>query len=192
PRGGSRAPPVRGGDLRRLNRSPLKYLLVELPGRGFGFCSQLALQRGDAHLILLESGAAPTLRGIEVHQRPMHGLLQRIEGQQPYSGLNPAFGLATARLLGQQLAENLQRKLPQSLALYGEPLLERRLVHVEAFDEIAAVQARGLLQGAGGTFDKQALEGGYIDIHRGWIECNGPASGHQDWRSGGRQCFVED
>ena len=122
----------------------------------------------------------------------MHGLLQRIEGQQPYGGLNPAFGLATARLLGQQLAENLQRQLPQSLALYGDPLLERRLVHIEAFDEVAAVQVRGLLQGVGGAFGKQALEGGYVDVHRGWIECNGPAPGHQDWRSGGRQCLVEN
>ena len=62
-------------DRSRLGGPPLENVLVELLRFRLRLGAQLALQRGDARLVLLECGAPAPLAGIEPHQRAMHALL---------------------------------------------------------------------------------------------------------------------
>ena len=72
---------------------------------------------------------------------------------------------AALRLLGQQPRQGLQRHLPQPLPLGDEPLLEQRLVHGEAQQQVAAVELGGLLQRLGSPLGDPLFEGHHVDLH---------------------------
>ena len=76
------------GRSRWRNQRGLKDLLVEPLRRRLRFDAQLALQHGDADLVLPQRRAAPPLPRIQPHQRPVHRLLQRVEPEQSASRLN--------------------------------------------------------------------------------------------------------
>ena len=134
--------------LHHLGRAP-KQFLIELPRLRLGLGPQLPLQHADAHLVLLERGSPPPLAGIEPHERAVHRLLQGIQPEQPHRRLNRALRARGLALLGQQPRQGLQRHLPQPLPLGDEPLLEQRLVHGEAQQQVPAVQLGRLLQRLG-------------------------------------------
>jgi hypothetical protein len=83
----------------------------------------------------------------------VHGLLEGIEGKESEGGTDRGFGRAGRTLVREQPGHGLERELPQPLPLEGEPLLERRLRHAEAGQEVALVEgdrARRMVGVAGG------------------------------------------
>ena len=77
---------------------PAKDLLVERLGLGFGLGVELALEGGDAHLVLAQGGAAAAELRVEAHERSVHGLLERIESQEPEGRLHGGLGGAGGAL----------------------------------------------------------------------------------------------
>ena len=158
--------------LLHLGRAPEQFL-IELPRLRLGLCPQLPLQRADAHLVLLERGSPPPLADIEPHERAVHGLLQGIQPEQPHRRLNGVLRGRGLALLGQQPRQGLQRHLPQPLPLGDEPLLEQRLVHREAQQQVPAVQLGRLLQRLGSPLGHPLFERHHVDLHPEGIQRQG-------------------
>ena len=74
---------------------------------------------------------------VQTHQGPTHRLLQRVERQQSDSGVNRAVVVRIVPLMREERREGTPRELPEALAFSEEPLLERRLRHAEALEEVA-------------------------------------------------------
>ncbi len=102
-------------------------VLVEGLRLGLGLRPELPLERCDAELILAERRPTPPRLGIKSHQRPVSGLLQRVQHQQPQRGLDGGLGRPRGPLVSQQPPEALQGLLPEPLSLPEKPALERRL-----------------------------------------------------------------
>ena len=152
---------------------PAQDFLVERLGLGFGLGVQLALEGGDAHLVLAQGGAPPPELGIETHERSVHGLLERIEGEEPEGRLHGGLRRAGGALLGQEPGEGSQGQLVQALALAQQPFLERGLVQGEPREEVALVEGRGLLQRLDRPRLRALLEDQRIDGDHGRVEGDG-------------------
>ena len=95
---GSRRRVARGGEPPEVSRlgghrddgSPAEDLLVELLGLLLRLDSKLALQDSHAELVLLEGRPAAAELGVEAHERAVHRLLERVEGDQPQRRLEGA------------------------------------------------------------------------------------------------------
>ena len=70
-------------------------------------------------------------------------------------------------------SQGLQGHLPQPLPLGDEPLLEERLVHIEAQEQVAAVELGGVLQRLRSSLGDPPFEGHHVDLHRGGVEGQG-------------------
>lgn len=100
----------------------------------------------------------------------MHGLLERIEGEEPEGGLYRGVHLPGLALLREEPGQDLERQLPQPLALGQEPFLEGRGVHGKAREQVAAVERRRLGKRCGRRLGGQALELRDIDVHSTRVE----------------------
>jgi hypothetical protein len=100
-----------------------------------------------------------------VHERAVHALLQGIQPEQPHRRLDCALRARRLALLRQQPRQGRQGHLPQPLSLGDEPLLEQRLVHGEAEQQVAAVQLGRLLQRLGRPLRHPPFEGHHVDLH---------------------------
>ena len=158
------------GRRRRARQSLAEDVLVERLRLGLGLHAQLLLECAHALLILPERRAPPPLLGVKPHQRPVRRLLQRVQRQQFERGLHRCLCGPRLSLMRQQLRQPLQRQLPQPLPLGDEPLLEQRLVHGEAGEQVALVERGGLLQRLGRALGHQPLEGRDVDIDHGAIQ----------------------
>jgi hypothetical protein len=112
----------------RPGRAASQNLLVQLLGVGLRPHAELPLEPLHAVLVLTKRGRAPTMVGVETHERPVHRLLQRVEAEQLEGRLHRRVGLALS-LVCQQPGQGLHCELPQPLLLSDQPLLEGRLVH---------------------------------------------------------------
>ena len=65
--------------------------MVEGLGLVLGLGVELALEGGDAELVLAQGGAAPAELRVEAHQRAVDGLLEGIEGEQLLRGAHGPF-----------------------------------------------------------------------------------------------------
>jgi len=140
-----------------------QQLPIERAGRFVGLCSQLALQRLHALLVLTERRGPAALPRVEAHQGAMNGLLQRVQRQQPQGRLHRRLEVVRAHVMRQQLGERLERELAEPLALHRAPFLEHRLVDVETVQQIASIQrGRSLQRGRLFTVRRQ-LELGGVD-----------------------------
>ena len=81
-----------------------------------GSASQLALERRHTDLVLAESGPAPAELRVQAHERPVHRLLEGIEGHQPQSGLHGLVERAGVPLLGEEPRQRVLGELAQPLA----------------------------------------------------------------------------
>jgi hypothetical protein len=73
----------------------------------------------------------------------VHGLLERVERDQPQRRAKGRPGCSRPALLREQPREGLQRQLPQPLALGHEPVLEQGPAEGEALQELAPVEVDG-------------------------------------------------
>lgn len=97
---------------RAAERRSAEDALIEVARLRLGLCAELALERGDARLVLAERRRpAPTPR-VETHERAVRGLLQRIEREQPERGLDRPLVVALPAPVGQQPRLDLNGQLP--------------------------------------------------------------------------------
>ncbi len=183
-RGRRHGPLPRRGTLVDGRGLPAQDLLVERLRLRFRLGVELALESGDADLVLVQGGAAAPELGVETHERAVHGLVERIERQDPESRLHGGLGRTDDALLGEELGKGAQGKLVQALALAQQPLLERRLVQGESGEEVALVESGGLLQRLEGASLHVLLEGQSIDGDRRRIEGDGLRVGAQNVYAG--------
>src|SRR5262245_3923689 len=100
---------------------------------------------------------------IKTHQRSMHRLLKWVEGQETDGGLYGALRRRALGLVGEQPSERLEGELSEPLALSQEPLLERRFVDAEPFEQLALVKSRGPFERLCRALGYQRLEREDID-----------------------------
>ena len=154
--------------------------LVQGLGLGLGLGPELALERGDAELILAEGGGAATELLVESHQCPVHGLLERVERQELHRRVHGGLHVAALPLMGEQLGERLHGELSQSLPLAEEPFLEGWLREGEAGEEVAVIESRGPGERCGNRRLDVLFEGLSVDRHRGGVKGDGLPVGTQD------------
>ena len=130
---------------RRVRWTLAKDLLIELFALRLRLDAELTLENADTDLVLAEGRRPPAQLDVEPHHRAMGRLLQGVEGEEPQPRLQRRLHRARGALVLEQLRQRLERDLAQTLALREEPLLERRLVKGEAFQELAAVEGGGTL-----------------------------------------------
>ena len=113
--------------------APAQDLLVEGLRLRFGLGPELPLERRSRRA---DTGAGPRRAvrccGVEPHQRPVNGLLQRVEREESQRGLDGRLGRARDRCWARSRARASRASLAQALALGQEPVLERRLLDREA------------------------------------------------------------
>jgi hypothetical protein len=142
-------------------------------------------RNGAAQLVLAEGAPAPAGLGVQLHERSIDLLTQRIDAEQPQPHLDRRLGRALAHVMAEQLRQRLQHELPQPLSLGQQPLLEWRLLDGQSREEISPIQRHGPLERVHRPAGRVALEGRHVDVD------GGPVQGHrgpiQDERRGIRR-----
>ena len=141
-------------------------LLIERLGLGLGLDAQLALEDLDALLILPERGGPAPELPVQPHQRPVHGLLQRVEREQAKRRLHCGCGGAARALVSKPPRERFERQFAQPLSLRHEPVLEDRLGHAEPRQQVAAIEPDRLLKGRRRSLADGAFEGSGVRLDR--------------------------
>src|SRR5262249_61976604 len=72
-----------------------------------------------------------------------------------------------------------------------EPILEGGLGHADAFEQVALVEGRGLLEGRGRARGAESLEGVGIHVDGGRVEGEGVVVDQEDGRQRTRQRLAE-
>ena len=105
----------------------------------------------------------------------MDRLLQGVEGEEPERRLQRRLRRPRRALVTEELRQRFQRQLAKSVALREEPLLERRLLEREAFEELAAIEGRGTFEGGRRALGDLALELDDVHVDGGRVQGNGLA-----------------
>ena len=97
------------------------------------FASRILIERlsGVAHL------------AVEPHEATVHVLLDRIDGQEPQSGLHRRLAFSMPLLVSQKLVQALDGQGIEPPAFADQPLLEWALVEIKTLQELAPVEREG-------------------------------------------------
>ena len=131
-----------------------------------------------ACLILLERQRPFTLAIIEPHERPVGGLPQGIEREQPPGRGNRRLAIPD-RLVVEQFGEPLAGALVEALALITQPVLEGRVVDADTVEEISSVELSCPFERRGRPVVDQPLELGHVHVECVGIEQHGIALGNK-------------
>jgi hypothetical protein len=82
----------------------------------------------------------------------------------------------------ERFRERFERQLAKPLALGEDPLLERRFLKAESFEELAAVQRGGPFERGRRARGHVALELHHVDVHVARIEAHGLAIHEEEGR----------
>jgi hypothetical protein len=122
-------------------------LLVERGRLSGGFDAQLFFENAAARLILRERGGALTRAGEGRHTLTMRLFAPRVEGEQAGGGFERGGIVRAADLDFSKAVQGLQGEFAQAGAFGQHPIFEvGRVADVEAFEEVAAVEAQGICQ----------------------------------------------
>jgi hypothetical protein len=117
----------------------------------------------------------------------MRRFIERILGQQ-----SPRRGDGfVAGLLLKEGPECLAGAVSKSLPFYSEPLLERRIAHVQAIEQITPVEFGGCRKGPGRGFFDQTVEAHGVNLDGVRINANRITLGNQRRRIEIRQRLTE-
>ena len=167
PRGRGRV----GGERRRGARPhATEDVLVEELGLHVGLDPQLPLERRHAHLVLAERGAPAAQVGVQPHERPVDGFLERIEREETQGRVHRGVQRPRRALVGGEAGQRLDGSLTQPLPLGSEPLLEGRRLDHEARQKVAAVETRGPLEPLRRPLVDGRLETPGVDLHQRRVE----------------------
>src|SRR5215467_6261577 len=127
--------------------------------------AQLALEQIRTEVVLPERGGAPTELVVELHQRPMHRLAQRLDGEESDGRLNCGLEIGGRDLDRKKLPQNVKSPLPQTGALRPQPILEWRLAQRESHQQVTGVEGRSALKGLARAPVRQLLEHGHVHLY---------------------------
>jgi hypothetical protein len=160
-------------------------VLVELAGLGLGLDPELALEGGEALLVLAEGAPAAAEAEVEAHKGAVDGLLGGVEGEEAKAGLEGGLESAGVALEGEEAGEGLLGELAEALALGEEPLLEGGGGDAEAGEEVAAVEGGGAGESVGGVGGSLALEVVDVQLDAGGGDADGVAVDPEEVGAGG-------
>ena len=141
--------------------------MIELLGRQLGLDGELASQDGDAVLVLAQRRPAAAELHVQPHQRPVHGFLQRIDRGELQRGLDGGLRAPGVARVREQSGQGLEDQLAQAFALGEQPVLEGRLGHREAGEQVPLVQGRRLDQSLRSREGDRLLERRHVHQDRG-------------------------
>ena len=141
-----------------------KDLQIELLRVRFRLHSELVLQDTDAQLILAKRGPPTAKPGVEAHERAVHGLLERIQRDQPSPGLQGGLHRPGGALQTEQPGQHLEGQLPQARPLGHQPLLERGLLPREPVEQVASIEIDRLDKRLWRTGGGELFEGHRVDV----------------------------
>src|SRR5262252_3175466 len=93
--------------------------------------------------------------------------------------------------MGEEFRESFKRPFTEALALRDEPLLERRFVDAEPFEQITSVKRDGSFERLEGSLGQEPFEADRIHFNGCQIQSNRLAFNEQEWRCGG-QCLAKN
>lgn len=152
---------------------------VELASLRLGLNTELASENFYACFVLPQRRGPTVSVYIELHQRAMRGLVERLECQQAKGDLHTALRTLASHVMRKELSKCLDGSRPDPLTLKLQPLFERPLVHAEALEEIAVVQTNGLLERLARITREAALKPDDVDNKPVCIQANAIAVGQQ-------------
>lgn len=100
----------------------------------------------------------------------MHGLLQRVEREQPHAGANSAGERPGRGMVIEESRQHLLGGLAQPSALDLGPFLELGLAEGDSLEEGAAAESRRGLERGGAGIRRQRLEPPHVHLHRLLVE----------------------
>jgi hypothetical protein len=106
----------------------------------------------------------------------MHRLLQRLQRQQLERRLHRRLLRPCVAVVSHELAQCLQRQLPEPLPLGEQPMLERRLVDGHSGEQVPLIELSSLFEGGRSGLGHQPLEGSHIHIDEGGFRARCSAS----------------
>jgi hypothetical protein len=131
-------------------------------GRRLRLRSQLSREQVAAETVLAQRRGALATQRVQLHQRAVHVLAQRVERQQAHGGALRRLRRVGGALAIEQCRERAERLLAQQLAFAAQPLLEWRRVDVEAGEQVAAIGRGRGVEHTGGDVGAQRQR---IDHH---------------------------
>ena len=149
-----------------------KYFATQRFGRRVRIDPQLLCEQIGTGAILAKGGAVSALSAIELHQRAMDTLLQRVGRQQPGGDANAGLDRAHGQMMVQQLGHGFQRHFAKSLTFRRRPALELGCGDLEALEKFAAIECDGLLQTFSFRLPNQIPEHDGIGGQRGWLKAD--------------------
>ena len=141
---------------------------VEMAGLGLGLCAKISPKHLHERLVLVQSRGASPLIDVQTHQGTVNGLLDRVQIEEAERGADARSRRPRADVIREEATERVHRHLAEAVPLAPDPLVEGLLVHVEAVEEVADVQACRLVERRWITGRGQALERG--DVHGEGVE----------------------
>jgi hypothetical protein len=124
--------------------------------------------------LILALGGAPLPRlHVKLHQCPVDGLLEWIEGEKALGGLDGRLCRACRVLVCEQPPKASDGQLVQPLALGEEPIVERWLLYREPLEEVAVVEGKTLGQCRWGRLRDPLYELVDVHAHSGGIQGDG-------------------
>ncbi len=126
--------------------------------------TDLPRQQVAADLELTQRRGVPPLLHVELHQRAVHGLLQRVERQQSQRRFDRALGPAAVGVQREHPRQRVHGPLAQPAAAGHQPVVERRLARVQGLEKLAGVQRRRVLQRFARAIGEKALEFERVDV----------------------------
>jgi hypothetical protein len=183
---------LRRGRARRGRRLVLQDLLVEALGLRIRIDAELALEDGDARLILAQRGAPSSLAGVHADEGAVDVFLEGIEREQSYGGLRRFGERVLLRLHREQPGQRLHGPIAQAGPFRLQPRLERLLVHVQAFEQVAAVERDGLVERRRRALAHALLEAHHVDLRHPCVERDGLALGLQARRTAGQHAAQRE
>jgi hypothetical protein len=152
-----------------------------------GLRPELAPQGRRVDLVLAQRRAAPSGLDVELHQRAVRRLLQRVQGEQPQRGLDRRFGRSPRAVVVQQPGQCPEGHFVKALALTAQPIFERRLLDRQSFQQVAPIERDRLRECLRRAFLHAALELEDVDADGVWIDRDQVAVGMERFALGPSQ-----
>jgi hypothetical protein len=125
--------------------------------------AELAAQRVGAEAVLPKGISAPPRGRIDLHECAMGRLLETVEAEQPECRVLRRVVRAGAKLPGEEISQDRDRRLVQRDSFGDQPRLEFRLIDDEVVEQRSPIEQRGVAQRRLAPISSQPGKG--VDIH---------------------------
>jgi hypothetical protein len=107
---------------------------------------ELQPQNVPARQVLLHREMPVAAPGVELHERPMHVLLERIQREEPPGDADAPFDVGRLGTVRQEVSQCLNGTIVVPGALVADPIVEARDADLHAVEEFAGIEVGGSLR----------------------------------------------